>query len=124
MNIFNAGLSRSLFSPRSRERLHCGLDKSVPGKVSASVTEVFAAEEKVGAWGGGHKEPGKAHWIILGLLDHHWCCGSTRLTADNKQHTLLIGHVPKQQRTGPPLVEAPVALEEGSRLVIVSSLQI
>lgn len=92
------------------------MDKSVPGKVSASVTEVFAAEEKAGGWGrgGGHTEPGKAHWIMLGLLDDHWCCGTTQLTADNKQHTLLIGHVPKQQRTGPPLVEEPVALEEGS----------
>lgn len=60
--------------------------------------------------GGPHKEPGKAHWRTLGLPYYPWCCGTAQLTADNKQHTLLIGHVPEQQRTGPP--EAAVAREE------------
>lgn len=62
------------------------VDESVPGEVSAAVTEVFAAD--------------------------HWCSETPHLTADNKQHTLLLGHVSEQQRTGPG---GPGSLEEASQ---------
>lgn len=87
------------YCPWGEERLQSGGGKSVPGKVSVAVTEVFAAERKV---------------CFL-----HWCWGTTQLIADNKHHTLLIGHVPKQQKTAPPLAEAPVAPEGAGGLSLM-----
>lgn len=54
---------------------------------------------------------------MLGLPADQCCCGTTQLTADNEQHTLLIGHVssttPKKKRD--PAIIGPVAHELGSQ---------
>lgn len=62
-------------------------------------------------------EPGNAGWLMLGLPADQCCCGTTQLTADNEQHTLLIGRVssttPKKKRA--PAIMGPVAHELGSQ---------
>lgn len=71
-----------------------------------------------GAAGGGFQgDPGNVDQLMLGLPADQCCCGTTQLTADNEQHTLLIGHVssttPKKKKA--PAIIGPVAHELGSQ---------
>lgn len=60
VNIFSA--EHLYFFPEQQSETPLPVDKSVPGKVSAAVTEVFAVEGRVGA----HRELGKTELDKVG----------------------------------------------------------
>lgn len=103
----------------------CTVEDWFPGKVSPRQSvDLFAVTgeevEDVEEEEGGRcflGEPGNADWLMLGLPADQCCCGTTQLTADNEQHTLLIGRVssttPKKKRA--PAIMGPVAHELGSQ---------
>lgn len=101
----------SLYSPT--------VDEWFPGKVCLRQSvDLFAVTGGGGGGGGGFLgEPGNADWLMLGLPADQCCCGTTQLTADNEQHTLLIGRVssttPQKKRA--PAIMGPVAQELGSQ---------
>lgn len=90
-----AGASTSICFSAWQSGAHCfhpqWMNDRLPGKVSLHQSvDLFAVTGEVGFQG----DPGNADRLMLVLLADQCCCGgTTQLTADNEQHTLLIGHV-------------------------------